>query len=429
MPLFNVDGRAVEGTISAINKSFSESISDLIKDLKEELAPVMKEWFMDAIKEELEKEGLSMNDLAGTEYSEENINKMIDEYIDEGLDEAFNMEDELPELDITEFFEEEFNTTIDKSEKGYNDFIKLVEKEKGIKLTNISPLYIMSHSYSKFIGGDSKKKEETTQKDSTEKANEDGTAKTSEETQKEDKIANNASLEKVYNSIRTILIVVYVLCVIVLILTIIAFAASWSKTIPTAIDMIYGIFATVMYIIIRSSVPKIIDGVVDAIKNLIGKEIIEIIKTGMNEGMDLSDSEVPQNVIDTVNKVFNEFELKNVDTSSFASSIVKFGFIAALIIAIIIVVFSLISIFIGGKELYVTRYMPDDDTSESFYKDDYVGSQEKSENPFGDDSKSVGTTPIVTPPIDNTPAQQFVQQPQQFVQQPQQFGQQPQQFG
>ena len=412
MPLFGIDGKTVEGMITALNKSMAESLVDLLKDVKQELTEPMKEWAKELLEKELDKEGLSISDLSQYGYDEESIDKMIDESIDESLEEFNIDEEDIKENGAADWFEYIFDTKIDKTEKGYNDFIKIIEKNKGIKLSNITPLYIMTHSYSRFIGSDSKKDKEadkkSDQEDGAKKDNDsENTEKKSEEVKDSEKTINSDSLEKVYNSIRIILIAVYVICVLVLALTIAGFAANWSKTLTSAIDIIYGCFATAMFIVIRSTTPKIFVGIADSIKNMIGKEIIRKISDEFAQGLNSADFVIPQNIIDTANKVYSGFELKNLDTSGISSSIVKFGFIFAIVVAAVIIVFSIICLFVGGKELYVTRYMPEfDDTSEGFYKDDYVGSENKSINPFGDNSGgsgAFGTAPIVTPPVEPTP--------------------------
>lgn len=421
MPLFNINGRVIYETVSAINKSLDASISDMENDMNSDI--------MDEFEKNLEEAGYSWDDfLLSKDFVSDIVKRAVEEILNVGS------------RDVTELLEKEFNTNIDNSEKGYDEFVKFIEKEKGIKLTNISPLYIMTHGYSNFIGSSNKKEDTENVKESS---GSDASTESSEKSNESDVNADNASLESVYNSIRIILLVIYILCFVALAMTIIAYAASWSKKIAAAIDLIYGIFAGVMFIVIRITVPKIFDGAVDLIKNMIKEEYVELFRSRLEElGLDIQE-DTPNVIMNISKDAFSKFELKNLDVSGITSSIVKFGFIFALITAIILIVFSLICIFVGGKELYATRYMPDDDTSEGFYSDDSLGRETPSDNPFGDNAKSMGTTPVVTPPIDSVsgpkspvnpvpldqfaqqqfaPQQQFAQQ-QPFVQQ-QQFAQQ-----
>lgn len=421
MPLFNVNGKVTEKTINNINTSLNDSINDIEDDLKDELSPDLKDWFLD----EIDNDGRSIADLSDSKYNENDLTGLANEYIEEAIDDTFNSDEgDSNDIDITELLETEFDTEIERSESGYDEFIRFLEKDREIKLTNISPLHIMTHNYDKFIGSDEKKNEKSEDSDTTEENSngnnadsEDNTTKVSSENDYKEEID---LLERIYNSIRSILIVVYIFCFVVLILTIAAYGASWSKTIPTVIDMIYGIFATAMIIDIRSIVPNIFDGVVALFKNMIVNEFIKMLIEGFMDDFAISKVEVPQKVIDTSNRIIFGFDLGNTDVSELASSLVTFGFIVVPIIAIIIAIFSIVSMLIAGKELYDTNYMSDYKNGQVFNQDDYLRRENRSDNLYGVNNVMRNTPPNLLSNSSNTQNnQQLIQQQQLMQQQPQ----------
>ncbi len=131
---------------------------------------------------------------------------------------------------VEEWLDELAEYTVDNDDvEKINENIADKEEEDGVKIRNISPLRIMTHSLAKLV------------------INKDA---------KDDKLEevfgkNYEEYNKGYNRLRISLWVVYIASFIVMIVVISGFIAGWSKTIPLITALIYSVLAAIFFAYLR----------------------------------------------------------------------------------------------------------------------------------------------------------------------------------
>lgn len=170
-------------------------------------------------------------------------------------------------------------------------YIKEKEEEYGIKISSIMPGRVMTHSFKAFFG-------EEIEEDDSEIA---------------------AGIKSAYNMLRMILWIVYMAVFVVLIIVILGFCLKWTKYIPLAVSAVYGGLAAVAFGIYQFMGPGLMAKTVDAGEMM-----------GLGSLAGVADSMMAEMV------------------SCFWGTAFLIGFI----IAILMLVMSVVSMFAGGVPVY-----------------------------------------------------------------------------
>lgn len=179
---------------------------------------------------------------------------------------------------------------IDEMKKEFDESIQEVEEEYGIKVSSISPGRIMTHSFEKFFGVDSS----------------------------EDDYEVIEPMKSGYNTMKTMLWIIYMLAIIVILVAVLSYCLNLTKYIALAVSTVYGIIAGIAFGIFQFMVP-----------GMLAK------KVGAEELMG----------------TFGLQSLTGEVTSIIAKLISSFwgiSFLMAFIVAVLLVIVSVVSMFVGN---------------------------------------------------------------------------------
>lgn len=166
---------------------------------------------------------------------------------DKAIDKMVSEANSYASMDGESFDENEVAKTI-------KDNIENLEKENGIKITSITPVRIMTHSAFKFLAGN--------------RANDPKEKEAYDEDVKSDKITQ--AYVKGYNTLRALFFVVYIIDLIIIIMTILAFALSWSNLVGAILNTIYGLIVSIIFGILRFGLVKIAVGKIKSAAGMLG---------------------------------------------------------------------------------------------------------------------------------------------------------------
>lgn len=189
-----------------------------------------------------------------------------------------------------------------KLEEETNEKIKEYEEKFNINISNISPFYIMTGSLEQRIWGD-------------EISNVDIEAY--------QKVDIYLSIQKIYNTIRIFLWIVYSLAFILLLLIILSFFLKWNKLISLISVSVYGVASAALFGYLRFGLAGYIESVIGDVANL-GNKIMGAIFEGYEATF-------------SVSKIIPCFY--------------SLAFLLAFIVSLLIVISSIVSMFLGNRKV------------------------------------------------------------------------------
>ena len=249
------------------------------------------------------------------------------------------------------------------------DELKKEEEKAGIKITSVTPLRIMTHSLLKFVYG--KEADDPDTVDDYKEALDDS--------------AGLRSFKTGYNSIRVLFWIIYILDIVVMVLTIVAFIIGWNKLIPTILNSVYALLATILFGVLRFG-----------LINIIVKKIFDTV---------FSSYGVVSNLINT--KQITKMYVKLL------SNLYAAGFLIAFLAALILLIFSIVCIFVGGSS---SGHVISGDNRSPFYPEQAPFSPEPSPfspepAPFSPEPSPFGSMPQPSPQPMPQPVPQPMPQP------------------
>lgn len=229
--------------------------------------------------------------------------------------------------------------SLDVFEETFDDKISDWEKDNDAKIASVSPLRFMTHNFFTLVYGNDITDDEIEQK-------------------KEDDAYSEISQK--YTLVRVLLWVIYLLSILVLLLTLLGFILKWSKWIPLIISTVYGVFASVVFAVLRFA---LLGSVESSLKSVFGRAL----KKHFKISFDLSTLKFPE--------LFNEV----------IPSFYSIAFLAAFVIAVLLLSVSVTAMFTGNRIMAEDDWYDSalDEVSNNIEISQPVLSRQAGMNPFG----------------------------------------------
>lgn len=264
-------------------------------------------------------------------------------------------------------------TGLDQQAESIDNAIAEYEQENGVSISKISAFNIMTKSFTKLVVG-----QQMSDEDKAELEKDSESAEVFK------------SLQRKYTILRVMLWIVYGVVLLVFVLTLLGCLLKMSKYIPLIISAVYGLFATILFGYLRFFLLK---GIA---KNSTFQEMLNN-TMGIGAGME----GLTGSITDIAAKVITSFY--------------SIAFLAAFIVAILILLMSILFMFIGnGSVEYIEN---DDDEEENISQMIFNGSEDHVQNQGFDPSnnKTIGGGDnhvfVETSQTQQKKAEQIVKQP------------------
>lgn len=232
-----------------------------------------------------------------------------------GLEQVYDKEE-------MENAKEEAKAEIPEMSEDFEETMKELEKNNGVKLRQISAFRIMTNSYGKLIYGKNL------------------TVEIKNNIKEDDMFSK---IDSKYNTLRIILWIIYILAFVILIVTILGAILHWTKFVIAGITTIYGLAAVAVFAYLRF-------GLMNSIVKAMSKNTDFLDDLGMSDLVEFS-----VNIASILKKMLPSFY--------------SIGFLADFILAILLVVTSVIILLTGNRRKAVA--------------DNWDGMSTNDFNPFG----------------------------------------------